>query len=244
MATIAKKGELPQHIGIIMDGNGRWAKLRGLPRTAGHKAGAAVFKKIITHCGELGIGFVTVYAFSTENWKRSKEEVGALMKLFMEYLEDAKNYYKDNIRIRIIGDRAPFSPEMNARIDRCEADTAAATGLTLNVALNYGGQHELTQAMREIAKEVAAGKISPDAIDEGVVESHLYTAGQPPVDLIIRPSGEYRLSNFMIWQAAYAEYVFMDTLWPDFSAKELDKALAAYAKRSRRFGAEDAKAAK
>jgi undecaprenyl diphosphate synthase len=237
-----KPEQLPQHIGIIMDGNGRWAKLRGLPRTAGHKAGAKIFKKIMTHCGELGIGYVTVYAFSTENWKRSPEEVNALMNLFMEYMEDAKNYYKDNIQIHIIGDRTPFSQEMKERMARCESDTAAATGMHLNVALNYGGQHELTQAMQQIAAEVKAGTLQPEEINEKTVEDHLYTKGQPPVDLIIRPSGEYRLSNFLIWQAAYAEFVFMDTLWPDFSAKELDKALAVYAKRSRRFGAEAPKA--
>ena len=235
-----KEQVLPQHIGIIMDGNGRWAKLRGLPRSAGHKAGAAIFKKIMTHCGELGIGYVTVYAFSTENWKRSPEEVGALMNLFMEYMEDAKNYYKDNIRIRILGDKSAFSKEMQERIARCEADTAGANGLCLNVALNYGGQHEIAQAMQEIARKVKAGEIDPDTINEQTVEEHLYTAGMPPVDLIIRPSGEYRLSNFMIWQAAYAEYVFMDVLWPDFGPKELDKALAVYAKRNRRFGAEEA----
>lgn len=236
-----KEQQLPRHIGIIMDGNGRWAKLRGLPRTAGHKAGAAIFKKIMTHCGELGIQYVTVYAFSTENWKRSPEEVHALMDLFMEYLEDAKNYYKDNIQIHILGDKTAFSDEMNRRIEVCESDTANATGLHLNVALNYGGQHELTQAMQQIAREVKEGKLSPEEITEQTVEDHLYTAGMPPVDLIIRPSGEYRLSNFMIWQAAYAEYVFMDVLWPDFGPKELDKALAIYAKRSRRFGAEEAK---
>ena len=235
-----KEQVLPQHIGIIMDGNGRWAKLRGLPRSAGHKAGAAIFKKIMTHCGELGIGYVTVYAFSTENWKRSPQEVGALMNLFMEYMEDAKNYYKDNIRIRILGDKSAFSKEMQERIARCEADTAGANGLCLNVALNYGGQHEIAQAMQEIARKVKAGEIDPDTINEQTVEEHLYTAGMPPVDLIIRPSGEYRLSNFMIWQAAYAEYVFMDVLWPDFGPKELDKALAVYAKRNRRFGAEEA----
>ncbi len=235
-----KEQVLPQHIGIIMDGNGRWAKLRGLPRSAGHKAGAAIFKKIMTHCGELGIGYVTVYAFSTENWKRSPQEVGALMNLFMEYMEDAKNYYKDNIRIRILGDKSAFSKEMQERIARCEADTAGANGLCLNVALNYGGQHEIAQAMQEIARKVKAGELDPESINEQTVEDHLYTAGMPPVDLIIRPSGEYRLSNFMIWQAAYAEYVFMDVLWPDFGPKELDKALAVYAKRNRRFGAEEA----
>ncbi len=228
---------LPQHIGIIMDGNGRWAKLRGLPRTAGHKMGAKIAKNLMTYCNEIGIRYVTIYAFSTENWKRSAEEVDALMALFMDFLEEAKEYYKDNICIRILGDHAPFSQEMKRRVDACERDTANATGLHINVAINYGGQHELAQAMQKIAKKVEAGELSPDEIDEKTVEQHLYTAGMPPVDLIIRPSGEYRLSNFLIWQAAYAEYVFMDVLWPDFGPKDLDKALAIYAKRSRRFGA-------
>lgn len=153
----------------------------------------------MTHCGELGIPYVTVYAFSTENWKRSEEEVRTLMGYFMEYLEDAKNYYKDNIRIRILGDLTPFSDEMKRRIAVCEHDTAHATGLNVNVALNYGGQHELAQAMQKIAEEVKAGVLQPEEVNEQVIEDHLYTKGMPPVDLIIRPSGEYRLSNFLIW---------------------------------------------
>ncbi len=230
---------LPRHIGIIMDGNGRWAKLRGLPRTAGHKVGAKIAKNILTYCGERGIEYVTIYAFSTENWKRAPEEVSTLMGLFMDYLDEAKNYYKDNICIRLLGDKAPFSEEMKRKIEICERDTANATGLHVNLAINYGGQHELAQAMQKIAEKVKAGEIDPKDINEQTVEEHLYTAGMPPVDLIIRPSGEFRLSNFLIWQAAYAEYVFMDVLWPDFGPKDLDKALAMYAKRSRRFGAEE-----
>ncbi len=220
-----------------MDGNGRWAKLRNLPRTAGHKAGAKTFKNIMTHCGHKGIKHVTVYAFSTENWNRPEQEVKALLKLMKEYLGDSKNYYKDNIRFNIIGDRSVFSDELKQAIHQCEQDTKHHTGMVLNVALNYGGRNELVTAMKSIATKVMDKTITADEIDEQLIEEHLYTKGQPNVDLIIRPSGEFRLSNFMLWQSAYAEYVFMNTLWPDFSPKELDKALAQFAKRNRRFGA-------
>lgn len=234
---MSENTELPKHIGIIMDGNGRWAKLRNLPRSAGHKAGAKTFKNIMTHCGQRGIKHVTVYAFSTENWNRPEEEVTALLDLMTEYLGDSKNYYKDNIKFNIIGDKTAFSKELRESIAKCENDTKDHTGMVLNVALNYGGRHEIVTAIKKIAMDLENNKITIDDIDEHLIEENLYTKGQPNVDLIIRPSGEYRLSNFMLWQSAYAEYVFMDTLWPDFSPKELDKAIQQFAKRNRRFGA-------
>ena len=227
---------LPTHIGIIMDGNGRWASKRGLPRFAGHKAGADTFKRIARYCNKIGIKYLTVYAFSTENWKRPQKEVAAIIELLRNYLRDAENYKKENIRVRFLGDVSVFDREIQTKIAESQAESKDFTGLNLNIAINYGGKDELVHAAKLLAEETAAGQLSPEDIDEAALEARLYTAGQPNVYLVIRPSGEYRLSNFMIWQAAYAEFVFMNVLWPDFSEKHLDEALREYANRCRRFG--------
>lgn len=229
--------ELPAHIGIIMDGNGRWAKKRGLPRQFGHRAGAKTFRKIVKHCEARGIKILTVYAFSTENWRRPAAEVDAIMDLLRSYLKESLLDFKsENIRTRFIGDRAPLSTDIRTLIDEVEESTADRTGMILNIAVNYGGRDELVHAARALADEVKAGTLLPEEIDEAAIESRLFTEDQLPVDLILRPSGEYRLSNFLIWQAAYAEYVFMDVLWPDFNEDDLDRALMEYAGRNRRFG--------
>ena len=229
---------LPVHIGIIMDGNGRWAKKRGMPRMAGHRAGANNFRVITRYCNSIGIKYLTVYAFSTENWKRPKEEVDALMALFKDYLEEAlRDFREENIRTRFIGDKSQFSPSLQKLINETEELSADKTGLVLNIAMNYGGRDELVTAVRNIAKKAADGEISGDDISEETISSMLYTAGQPDPDLIIRPSGEYRTSNFMLWQSAYSEYVFFDEiLWPDFTTDDLEKAIDIYNKRNRRFG--------
>lgn len=238
MASQSKAGPsaVPQHIGIIMDGNGRWAKKRGLPRFAGHKAGADAFKRTVRYCNRIGIRYLTVYAFSTENWARPKKEVDAIIELLRDYLRDAENYKKENVRVRFIGDISVFDEEIQRRIAESEQESEDFTGLRLNIAVNYGGKAEIVHAVREIVRDVENGSLLPDAIDEEAVDSRLYTRGQPPVDLVIRPSGEYRLSNFMIWQTAYAEFVFMDVLWPDFSPHDMNRALWEYAGRNRRFG--------
>lgn len=230
--------QIPRHIGIIMDGNGRWAKKRGLPRQAGHAAGARVFRTITKECEKRGVECLTVYAFSTENWKRPKEEVDAIMNLLRDYLKESlKDFKKENIRTRFIGDFAPLAQDIRDLMAEAEESTAHKTGMTLNIAINYGGRLELVQAARQLAQDVQEGRLSPDKIDEAAINERLYTAGQPDPDLILRPSGEYRLSNFLIWQSAYAEYVFMDDiLWPDFSAADLDRAIAEYSRRHRRFG--------
>ena len=233
---MAQNRVLPNHIGIIMDGNGRWAKRRGLPRQAGHKAGSNVFKKIARYCNKLGIRYLTVYAFSTENWSRPPEEVRGIITLLREFLSDAANYRDENIRTLFVGDLSVFDDDIRAKVKECEEVSASHTGLTLNVAINYGGRDELVRAARQLAAEAAAGTLKPEEIDEAAFASRLYTRGQPDVDLIIRPSGEERLSNFLLWQSAYAEFVFMDTLWPDFDERCMDRALDEFAKRNRRFG--------
>lgn len=228
---------LPVHIGIIMDGNGRWAKKRGLPRQAGHVTGAKVFRTIAKHCEKRGIRVATFYTFSTENWRRPPEEVDAIMNLLRDYLKESlADFKKENIRTRFIGDRSVLAPDIQALMQEAEEATADKTGMILNIAINYGGRAELVTAMQDMAKAVQRGELRPEEIDEACVENHLYTAGQPPVDLILRPSGEYRLSNFLIWQCAYAEYVFDEILWPDYTTKDLDAALDVYAGRHRRFG--------
>ena len=228
---------LPQHLGIIMDGNGRWAKKRGLPRSAGHTAGANNFRTITRYCSRIGIPYLTVYAFSTENWRRPAEEVGALMRLFKQYLEEAlRDFMDENIRVIFIGDTSAFSPELRELIARVERESSGKTGMVLNIAMNYGGRAELVHAMRLLAEDVQAGRLSPEAINEDAISARLYTAGQPDPDLVIRPSGEHRTSNFLLWQSAYAEYVVMDILWPDFKTSDLDRALLEYASRNRRFG--------
>ena len=228
---------MPAHVGIIMDGNGRWARKRGLPRSAGHRAGAKVFRTITRYCSNIGIRYLTVYAFSTENWRRPKEEVDALMRLFKDYLQEALDDFKDDdIVIRFIGDRSAFSPELIELMEDNEAISKDRPGMVLNIAMNYGGRDELIRAVREIAGEAADHRISAADIDEQMISDHMYTKGEPDPDLIIRPSGEHRTSNFLLWQSAYSEYVIMDILWPDFTERDMDAALLEYAARSRRFG--------
>ena len=233
---------IPTHIGIIMDGNGRWARKRFLPHKAGHYQGTLVLKKIIKYCKKIGVKYLTVYAFSTENWRRPQSEVNALMQLFNKYLDEAVDFYSENIRAVLIGDKSGLSDELVSKINKIEKDTENFDGMTFCVALNYGGREEITHAAREIAKQVKEGKLNPEDITEDTVAANIYTAGIPDVDLVIRPSGEYRISNFLLWQSAYAEYVFMDNvLWPDFTEKDLDKAIIEFSKRNRRFGGLDAK---
>ena len=227
---------LPKHIGIIMDGNGRWAKKRKLPRTAGHAVGAKTFKSIARYCNKIGIEYLTVYAFSTENWKRPKDEVDAIMKLLKDYLVDAKNFKDENIKVKFIGDLSPLSDDLKQLIKESEEGSADATGLNLNIALNYGGRDEIVYAAKKIAKKVKEGIISPDEIDEKMISGNIYTASQPNPDIIIRPSGEYRISNFLIWQSAYSEFWYSDVLWPDFKPKDLDRAIIDFQQRNRRFG--------
>ena len=234
---MAEKQGLPAHVGIIMDGNGRWARKRGLPRKMGHRAGANAFKEIARYANKIGLRYLTAYVFSTENWKRPKDEIASIIALLRNYLDEMENYRKENIRVLFIGDRTVFDDDIQAKMRRAEEQSRNATGLTLILAINYGGRAEIAQAARRIAEDAAAGKLSPGAVDEAVFSRYLYTAGIPDVDLLIRPSGEYRLSNFLLWQTAYSEYVFMSgVLWPDFKPAMLDEALAEYRSRSRRFG--------
>ncbi|MCQ4949060.1 isoprenyl transferase [Bittarella massiliensis] len=227
---------LPQHIGFIMDGNGRWAKRRGLPRSAGHRAGAKTFRDMVRYCKDIGIKNMTVYAFSTENWKRPKEEVEAIMDLLRSYLKDAFDHREEEVRCLILGDTAPLAPDIVALIKKLEDESRDCKQMTLNIALNYGGRAEITHAVRELAGQVQRGELAPEEITENAISEHLYTAGQPDPDLIIRPSGEYRTSNFLLWQSAYSELVFMDVLWPDFTRRDLDRAILEYQNRDRRFG--------
>lgn len=229
--------KIPTNLGIIMDGNGRWAKKRGLPRTAGHVTGAQVFRKIAKYCEKCGVRYLTVYAFSTENWRRPQDEVESIMNLLRQYLKESlADFQQENIVVRFIGSRDELAEDIRTLIEEAEESTAHKTGMTLNIALNYGGQQEITAASRRLAQRVAEGSLRPDDITEEMLERALYTEDQPPVDLILRPSGEYRLSNFLIWQSAYAEFVFMDVLWPDFKEADLDRAFEEYARRDRRFG--------
>lgn len=229
--------KVPTNLGIIMDGNGRWAKKRGLPRTAGHVTGAQVFRKITKYCEKCGVRYLTVYAFSTENWRRPQDEVESIMNLLRQYLKESlADFQNENIVVRFIGNREELAQDIRDLIEEAEASTAHKSGMTLNIALNYGGQQEIVNATRILATKVEKGELRPEEIDEKVLEQALYTEEQPPVDLILRPSGEYRLSNFLIWQSAYAEFVFMDVLWPDFKEEDLDRAFEEYARRDRRFG--------
>lgn len=241
MAVFKKKNSLPEvlprHIAIIMDGNGRWAKKRGLPRTAGHKKGANTFRTIGDYIDEIGIEYMTFYAFSTENWRRSQDEVGAIMDLFREYLKEALERLKEtNMRMLFIGDRSVLDDDIDELMNEIERDTANNTGTTINMAINYGGRQEITQACKKIAQKVKDGEINVEDITEDTITANIYTAGQPDPDLIIRPSGEFRLSNFLTWQSAYSELWFDNILWPDFSKKDLDRALMDYSNRQRRFG--------
>ncbi len=228
---------LPVHIGVIMDGNGRRAKKRGLPRSAGHKAGADSLKKIVTHCNNMGVKYITVYAFSTENWSRPKEEVDYLMNLLLGYLRDAENTLAgENVVIKAIGSRAELSEEIQEQIIKTEEFTSKNTGIVMNIALNYGAREELTAAVKDIAEAVKNGELNPEDITEEDITERLYTKGQPAPDLLIRTSGELRLSNFMLWQLAYSEMYFSDKLWPDFSTKDLEEAIIEFQRRDRRYG--------
>ena len=236
-AALAEEIILPKHVGIIMDGNGRWAKLRGLPRKAGHREGAQTFRTITRYCSQVGIRYLTVYAFSTENWKRPEDEVGALMGLFKSYLKEAlEDFQDDDIVVRFIGDKSGFSPELQALMTENEESSKNRDGMVLNIAMNYGSRDEIVRAVRQISEEVRSGALRPEDVSEQLISDRLYTAGQPDPDLIIRPSGEYRISNFMLWQSAYTEFVIMNKLWPDFTKDDLNEALRIYAQRNRRYG--------
>lgn len=229
--------KIPEHVAIIMDGNGRWAKKRLLPRNAGHVQGARVVEQICEDAWNLGIKYLTIYAFSTENWSRSKEEVDGLMKLLDKYLKDCiKRSTKNNMRVRVLGDVTRLAPGLQQKIAELEEISAKNTGLNFQVALNYGGRDEILRAVREVAEKAAEGGVSADEITPELFSGYLDTKGIPDPDLLIRTSGEQRLSNFLLWQLAYTEFYFTDTLWPDFNKKELQKALDYYNKRDRRYG--------
>lgn len=232
------KESLPKHIGIIMDGNRRWAKSQGLSISQGHKEGAETLKKIAKYANKIGIEYMTVYAFSTENWKRAKEEVSALMLLLQNYVEDfLKKTSSENIKIQFLGDITVLSKNLQKSINNCIEKTKNNTGLTLNIAFNYGGRAELIRAIKEIAKKVENNTINVEKIDEETVANELYTAGQPDPDLVIRTSGEERLSNFLPWQVVYSELLFVEKYWPAFGEEDLDDAIIEYQKRTRNFGA-------
>lgn len=227
---------LPRHIAIIMDGNGRWAKKRSMPRSAGHAAGSKNFKDIARYCNKIGLEYLTVYAFSTENWKRPADEVENIMNILRDYLKDAKNFKDENIKVKFIGNIEVLPQDIIELIRDAEENSANATGLHLNIALNYGGRDELVYAFKKLASAVKSGDKRLEDITEQTVSDALYTSGQPDPDFIIRPSGEYRLSNYLIWQSAYAEFWFSDILWPDFKAKHLEQAISDFNRRNRRFG--------
>lgn len=228
---------VPQHIAIVMDGNGRWATKRGLPRTAGHAAGSEVFRQIATYCKEIGVKHLTVYAFSTENWKRSQDEIQAIMGLLKKYLFEAiEKMEQDQIRLRFLGDLSRLSPELQQLAAKTSEISSRYDGFQANICLNYGGRDEIVRAARAFARQCAEGSASPEELTEARFGGLLYSSGIPDPDLIIRPSGEIRISNFLLWQSAYAEYYFTDVLWPDFTPAELEKAIAAFNRRNRRYG--------
>ena len=229
--------KIPAHVAIILDGNGRWAKKRGLPRTMGHTEGCKVVEQTVEDAARLGIRYLTVYAFSTENWKRSEEEVGALMQLFRYYMKRLlKVAVKNNVRVLMIGERSRFAPDIVAGIDALEEQTKQNTGLTFVIAVNYGARDEMRRAVTKIAREVQEGILAPEDISEDVISSHLDTAQIPDPDLLIRTSGELRLSNFLLWQCAYTEFYVTEIYWPDFNKEELLKAIDSYNLRDRRYG--------
>lgn len=231
------RAQLPRHIAVVMDGNGRWAQKRGLPRTVGHSAGSETFQKDAEYLSDLGIEYFTVYAFSTENWKRPPEEVQEILRLLEKYLHKAiREMREKNIRLQFFGDLTPFSPELRALIDETNAISRTTTGMLVSVCLNYGGRAELVRAARLLAEQCVAGTLSPEDIDERRFSGYLYSADIPDPDLMIRPGGEVRLSNFLLWQNAYTEFYFSDVLWPDFDERQMDAAILAYQQRKRRFG--------
>lgn len=228
----------PRHVAIIMDGNGRWAKLRGRPRLVGHHAGARRVQEIVEACTPLGVRYLTIFAFSTENWKRTQTEVAGLMRLFKRFISaKAQELNSKNVRVRFIGDRVRLEPRLQDMMDSLELLTSDNTGVNLTIALNYGGRDEVARATKRLAQDVAAGRLDPKDVDGETLPRYLDTCYLPDPDLVIRTSGEARISNFLLWQSAYAEYEFIDTLWPDFSAEEFAKVLARYGQRDRRFGA-------
>jgi len=228
---------LPRHIAIIMDGNGRWALSRGLPRAAGHAAGAETFRRIAAYCKDIGIEYLTVYAFSTENWKRPADEVGTIMNLLEKYLGEAlEKMERDRVKMRFFGDVSALPPGLRALISETEELSQKFDGVQVSMCVNYGGRDEILRAVGNIAADARAGRISADNMTEETFSQYLYSSGIPDPDLIIRPSGEMRLSNFLLWQSAYAELYFTDVLWPDFSERELDRAISAYQGRDRRYG--------
>ena len=233
-----EKENFPKHIAIIMDGNRRWAKQRGLPAKLGHKEGAKTLEKIVRYANKIGLEYITVYAFSTENWKRAEDEVKALMMLLQNYLDEySKRADTENIRVKILGDITALSEGMQKSIKRCMERTKDNTGVTFNIALNYGGRDELIKAIKQISAKVKNQEIDIEEISEKLVSDNLYTKGQPDPDLLIRTSGELRLSNFLPWQLVYSEFLFLDKNWPDFEEEDLDKAIIEYQKRTRKFGA-------
>ncbi len=227
----------PAHIAIIMDGNGRWAKKRGLPRTAGHSAGAESFRTIANYCRSIGVKYLTVYAFSTENWKRSQEEVSGIMKLLGIYLREAMaDMEKNHVRFRFFGDLSRLSPELRDLCLQAQTKSSDFDDVQVNFCLNYGGRDEIIRAARRFARDVADGRCTVEDLSESLFETYLDSAGIPDPELVIRPSGEQRTSNFLPWQSAYSEFVFLDVLWPDFGPDDLDRAIAQYHQRNRRFG--------
>ena len=228
---------IPRHVAIILDGNGRWAKKRGLPRTMGHREGCKVVEQTVEDAARLGIGYLTVYAFSTENWKRSDDEVGTLMQLFRYYMKRLlKVAVKNNVRVLMIGERSRFAPDIIEGINRLENDTKDNTGMTFTIAVNYGSRDEISRAVRRMMEDCREGRLSPEEVSEEKISAYLDTDKIPDPDLLIRTSGEQRISNFLLWQSAYTEFYFTDVLWPDFNKEELIKAIRQYNMRERRFG--------
>ena len=236
-ADLSQKPQPPRHIAIIMDGNGRWAKQRGLPRTAGHSAGAEAFRRIANYCRTLGVEYLTVYAFSTENWKRSEEEIGGIMRLLGAYLKEAiRDMEKNHVRFCFFGDLSRLSPELRKLCLDAQERSAQYREVQVNFCLNYGGRDEIIRGIRAFAADVAAGRRTAEELTESLFDSYLDSAGVPDPELVIRPSGETRTSNFLPWQTVYSEFVFMNVLWPDFGPAELDEAIEEYHRRNRRFG--------
>lgn len=238
MSTENRDRAGPVHVAIIMDGNGRWAKTRGRPRLFGHHAGARRVREVVEACPDLGVKYLTIFAFSTENWRRTQSEVAGLMSLFRRYItKEMQAFVKENVRVRFIGDRPRLDAKLRGLMDEAEAMTAGCTGTNLTIALNYGGRDEVARATKRLAEDVQAGRLRPEDVNEETLPRYLDTRVLPDPDLVIRTSGEARISNFLLWQSAYAEYEFVDTLWPDFSPDELARLVRAFAARDRRYGA-------
>ncbi len=237
MAQNSNESKIPQHVAIIMDGNGRWAQQRGLDRPEGHIAGVESVRRVVKAAVNRGVRYLTLYTFSTENWGRPAEEVNAIMELFCRsVIAEAPELKEQGVEVKLMGDRAAFSDKVNSYIDKIEGETAGGTNLTLVLAMNYSSRYEITDTVRQLVAQAAEGKLSPEQIDANYISAHLYSRNYPDPDLVVRTGGEYRLSNFLMWQAAYSELYFTPTLWPDFDKTSFDEALEAYAQRSRRFG--------